>query len=194
MNISKKNQGYVLGGLALVLLLVFYWNHDSTSSFVGVVADERFVPLKLDDPSLRLDLLDRIQHTEYSGTHRNIFTGEAPPPPPSVVKKMQEEEAKRRAAPQPPPPVNVPAKFFGYATDPRSGARRAFFTNNDDVFVVAQGGILLNNFRILKINNNSVDVEEISSKRTTTLSLDLSAAPGGFSPGGPPSPQPPVSE
>ena len=152
-----------------MLAFVFYLNHNSGPSFVGVVADERYEPLKVEDPSLRLDLLDRIRNTEYSGTHRNIFTGEAPPPPPSVVKKMQEEEAKRRALPPPIPPVNVPAKFFGYAADPRTGERRAFFTNSDDVFVVAQGGILLNNFRVLKINNNSVDVQEISSKRNTCL-------------------------
>jgi hypothetical protein len=192
MSMSKKNQGYILGGLVVALLFVFYMNHNSGPSFVGVVADERYQPLKVDDPSLRLDLLDRIRHTEYSGTHRNIFSGEAPPPPPDVVKKMKEEAEKKRLLPPPIPPVNVPAKFFGYAADPRTGERRAFFTNSDDVFVVAQGGILLNNFRVLKINNNSVDVEEISSKRNTTLSLDLSAAPGGGSAlGGPPSPSPP---
>jgi len=196
MSMSKKNQGYVLGGLAAVLAFVFYFNHNSGPSFAGVVADERYEPLKVEDPSLRLDLLDRIRNTEYSGTHRNIFTGEAPPPPPSVVKKMQEEEAKKRALPPPIPPVNVPAKFFGYAADPRTGERRAFFTNSDDVFVVAQGGILLNNFRVLKINNNSVDVQEISSKRNTTLSLDVSAAPAGFGAlGNPvPSPAPPSTE
>jgi hypothetical protein len=177
---SKKTQGYVLGGLVAALLLVFYLNRGSGSSSEGVVADERYQPLKVDDPSLRMDLLDRIRNTEYSGTHRNIFTGEAPPPPPELVKKMKEEAERKRDIPAPPPPVSVPAKFFGYVSDPRTANRRAFFTNGDDVFVVDQGGILLNNFRVLKINNNSVDVEEISSHRNTTLNLDVSAAPGGF--------------
>lgn len=183
---SKKTQQYVLGALVAAMALVYYLNHGSGPSFVGVTADDRFQPLKVDDPSLRLDLLSRIRNTEYGGTHRNIFTGEAPPPPPEEVKKMKEEAAKRQAEPQGPPPLTVPAKFFGYAVDPRTGEHRAFFTANDDVFVVPQGGILLNNFRVLRINNNSVDVQEISSGRQTTLAMDVSAAPGGFTgaPGG----------
>ncbi len=179
---KKKRQAYLLGGLLLLMLVVFYMNHNSGPSFVGVVTDEHYQPLKVDDPSLRLDLLDRIRTTQYEGNHRNIFTGEPPPPPPSVVKKM-EEEAKRRAMPQGPPPLTVPAKFFGYAADPRTGARRAFFTANDDVYVVNQGGILLNNFRILAINNSTVDVQEISSGRKTSLAMDATAAPGGFAGG-----------
>ena len=114
MSMSKKNQGYVLGGLAAVLAFVFYLNHNSGPSFAGVVADERYEPLKVEDPSLRLDLLDRIRNTEYSGTHRNIFTGEAPPPPPSVVKKMQEEEAKKRALPPPILSLDVSAAPAGF--------------------------------------------------------------------------------
>jgi hypothetical protein len=178
------------------MMLVYYLNRSSGPSFVGVTADDRFQPLKVDDPSLRLDLLERIRNTEYGGTHRNIFTGEAPPPSAEEVKKAQDAEAKKPVIPSGPPPVNVPAKFFGYAVDPRTGEHRAFFTANEDVFVVPQGGILLNNFRILRINNNSVDVQEISSGRQTTLAMDVSAAPGGFGgapeslpiPGGPPIP------
>jgi hypothetical protein len=189
---NKKTQQYVLAGLVLAMVLVYFLNRSSGPSLVGVTADDQFHPLKVDDPSLRLDLLEHIRNIEYGGTHRNIFTGEAPPPPPEEVKKMKEEAAKRQAEPQGPPPVSVPAKFFGYAVDPRTGEHRAFFTANDDVYVVAQGGILLNNFRIMRINNSSVDVQEISSGRQTTLAMDVSAAPAGFgglpATGGPPIP------
>jgi hypothetical protein len=39
------------------------------------------------------------------------------------------------------------------------------------VYIVPVGGTLLNQFRILTIGNNSVEVEELSSGRRTTLVL-----------------------
>ncbi len=48
----------------------------------GVLAsDTSFHPLSVEEPHLRLDLLDKIKKLDYSGSHRNIFIFGPPPPP-----------------------------------------------------------------------------------------------------------------
>lgn len=175
MTKKTRYELYVLGVL-LVLAVVAYSSQSRNSVFTGASAsDVRFTPLDVSDPSLRLDLLDRIQKLEYKGQHRNIFSAEPLPPPPSVL-AAQQARARGPVVP-PPPPVTVPATFYGIVTDLRTGQKRACFSANaDDVYIVPVGGTLLNQFRILTIGNNSVEVEEISSGRHTTLML---AQPAG---------------
>ena len=82
-----------------------------------------------------------------------------------------------KPAPAPPPgpppvaPLVVPATFFGYVTDARTGVRRAFFSEGDDVFVVGVGEILLGRFRLLQIGNSTAELEETGSGRRATVTL-----------------------
>lgn len=172
MALSRRNQIYVLVALLVILVLTFWLNRNQAPALTGVVtANQKFEPLNVEDPALRLDLLERIRKQEYTGKHRNIFNAEPLPPPPSAMKKNP--LPPQPMPPPPPPPLEVPATFFGYSTNPQTGKRRAFFTNGDDVFVVDEGGTMLNRFRLLKVGNNSVDLEEISSGRRATLTLEL---------------------
>jgi hypothetical protein len=162
--------------LALVALLgyLFYGHTDAPSQPSVLSADTRFQPLTVKEPELRIDLLEQLQKAEYTGSRRNIFITEAAAPP-AVVK--QAGPAPRPFVgpqvpppPPPPPPVQVPAEFFGYETS-ASGRRVAFFKNGDDVLVVNEGETFLNRFRLVKIGNDSADVEEISSSRHATVPL-----------------------
>ena len=65
----------------------------------------------------------------------------------------------------------MPATFFGYVTDARTGAKRAFFNDGDDVYVVAVGETLLGRFRLLQLGNNTAQVEETATGRTATLTM-----------------------
>ncbi len=169
---SRKTQIYVLVGLLALLVIVFVLNRNTAPALTGVAADEKFQPLNVEDPTLRVDLLEKIHKQEYGGTHRNIFTITLPPPP--VPQPGQAGYIAPAPPPEPagPPPVVVPATFFGYAVTPKTGKRQAFFTNGDDVFVVDEGATLLNRFRLLKIGNSTADLEEISSGRHTTVNLE----------------------
>ncbi len=69
-----------------------------------------------------------------------------------------------RIIPEDGPPV-LPIKFFGYGNVPVSAARRAFFEDGEEVHIVSEGDTLLGRFRILKINNASIDFEEVGSGR-----------------------------
>lgn len=176
---SQRVKIYSLISLLLTLVWVLYANRSHELSFSGVLASSqgKFEPLNVPDPSLRLDLLDRIHKEEYTGTHRNIFSAAPPPPPPSAIKPAP------IAPPVPtgPPPLEIPVTFYGIVTSIGTGRRQACFANSDgDVYIVAEGGTLLDRFRVLNIGNNTVNLEEISSGRTTTLTMvqPATGAPG----------------
>jgi hypothetical protein len=172
---SQRTQMYVLVALVVLLVIVayFYVFRTSVPGLSGVLAaDTKFEPLDVQEPSLRLDLLDRLRKLEYTGSHRNIFV--AGPPP--ITKPEGGAAAEVRPfigpkQPPPPPPLQIPAEYFGYASQPTSGKRVAFFTSGDDVLVVAEGDKFLNTFRLIHIGNESADVEEISSGRHATVQL-----------------------
>ncbi len=180
---TKRMQIYVLGGLIALLLVVLYFYEFKSSGpgLSGVLAaDTKFEPLDVQEPSLRLDQLERLRKLEYSGSHRNIFVAGAPPIPKPVAGAAA-AAAQPPIGPQPPPPLQVPAEFFGYASQSKSGKRVAFFTSGDDVLVVAEGDRFLSAFRLVHIGNESADVEEISSGRHAMVPLvqppDQSGAP-----------------
>lgn len=171
---SKRNEIYLLVGLLLVATVAYFLSRSDTPSAKGVLAsDTSFHPLNVDEPQLRLDLLEKIKKLEYSGSHRNIFTFGPPPPPPKTQAEIAKENFHKQGPepPPPPPPVSVPAQLFGYASMPDSGKRVAFFLDGDDVLVVEEGSVFLNRFRLDKIGNDSADVEEISSGRHATVQM-----------------------
>jgi hypothetical protein len=168
---TQKMQLYLLIGLIAVLALVWVYNwNKSPANVVASTGAQNFEPLSVENPSLRLDKLERIRKLEYQGSRRSIFTAQLPPPPapPGGVAKIP-------TGPPPPPPeqpLTLPVKFFGYAVDPHSGRKRAFFTNGEDVFILSEGELLQNRFRLLRIGNNAADFEEVPSGKRASLPLE----------------------
>src|SRR5207302_8204528 len=56
-------------------------------------------------------------------------------------------------------------RFYGFGTVPNGTSRRAFLTDGQEVYVVAEGETFLNRFRILRIGNASLEFEEIATGR-----------------------------
>jgi hypothetical protein len=81
--------------------------------------------------------------------------------------------------PQPiqPPPVQVDVKFYGYIDDSRTGARRAFFTDGENIYIAGIGDMLENRLRVTKIGNDTVELMETSSSRRTTIPIEQDAHP-----------------
>ena len=161
----------------VVLLVVLAWVISSRlgqGPELGAVlfANEKFEPLAIQDPTLRLDLLDRVRKLVYKGTHRNIFSASLPPKPqPAPVVQPPGPVSQE---PSGPPPLQVPYRFYGYKEDLRTGRRMAFFTDGDNVYIAGEGDTIRNQFRVLRIGSQSCDVEEISSGRRATLQLEPS--------------------
>jgi hypothetical protein len=187
---SKRTQTYVLGVLLVLLVYLVYsyaFSNNSGSSLAGAfVSDAKFQPINVDEPHLRIDLLDKLKKDDYSGGHRNIFAFGPPEPPPMTPgDKERRDHPNRYGPPLPPPipPVTVPATLFGFASMPRNGKRVAFFLDGEDVLVVNEGAVFLNRFRLDKIGNDSADVEEISSQRHVTVQMTAPTAGAGAAAG-----------
>lgn len=125
---KQKVEISVLVGLVVVGALVYFFNWNGASRVTGVSAAPKFVPLSVQEPQLRLDLLARLQKESTSTLHRNIFTA-TPPPPPQTPAQVAAERATRMVGPPlppPPQPVHVPGEFFGYAFKPPPGKHFGF--------------------------------------------------------------------
>ena len=119
------------------------------------------------DPTLRFDLLKSSEDVTYKGSGRDIFRSQAPPPPiPQPVKSPVDNTPP---PPPPPPPINL--KLYGYAQRKGGEAKRIFLSSGDDIFVAKEGDIVNRRYKILKINNNSVDVEDVLTNNRQTLYL-----------------------
>ena len=179
---KQKMEISALVGLLVVGALVYLFNRNQIGGGVTPVsADVKFVPLSVQEPQLRLDLLAKLQKEESLSAHRNIFNA-TPPPKELTLEEKRELDRHYPTVPPPPPvpPVQVPGEFFGYAVRPApSGRRFAFFKNGDDVLVVAEGDSFLSNYRLVHIGNDSADVEEISSGRHARVAMVQPPAAGG---------------
>lgn len=173
---TRQTQIIVLGALLAVLAgtMIYFVKSRSTEDVVPspVSMDTKFAPLAVDNPALRLDILQRFLALEYKGAHRNIFSASLPPPPPPPVSKVP---VNVNPGPPPgPPPLTVDAKYFGYVSDAGGSHRRAFFatSNNEDVIIAGEGDTLMGRFRVIRLTNTTADVEEVSSGRRATLTLE----------------------
>jgi hypothetical protein len=131
------------------------------------------------DPTLRFDLLAKVQAIEPEGGARSLFQFSAAPPAP-VVNPTQVaaiHPGPRRIGPEPPPPppgaVKPPPepppppitlKFYGYSTPRTDGTKRAFFLDGDDIFVASEGELVKKRYRVVQIGVNSVVMEDTQFK------------------------------
>jgi hypothetical protein len=170
---SNRRKIALLIGLAVVFLLALYMGNRSPEIAPVVSSADDFRPIAVDNPALRLDLLDRLKKLQYGGSHRNIFTSSAPPPvtaavPSPIIAPMPSTPA----APAGPPPLVIPATFYGYVTDSVTGMRRAFFMEGENVDILGVGEVLMGRYRLVQIGNSSAELEEISSGRRATLTME----------------------
>jgi hypothetical protein len=122
------------------------------------------------DPALRHDLLALGETYEYGGTKRNIFSSQ----PEVNIEKAEGSGMKPPIiTPQPQQPVGpppIPLKFYGFATQPGQ-AKRVFLSSGDDVFVGTEGQVINKRYRIVKVNNTSVEIEDILNNNKQTIPL-----------------------
>src|SRR5690606_4779501 len=72
----------------------------------------------------------------------------------------------------PPPPPPIPLKYEGYAeVNANSGLLRAFLSDSQSRFTVMTGEVIMGRYRILRITESSVEVEDLESNRRQTLPL-----------------------
>jgi len=176
MKLNK--QLVLLAGLVVAGALVWYFGYfrgaKSSSGTNNTAAIGSVQLLGIDNPELHWPELNAAQKTEYKSNGRNPFSPEAPLVASVVAPKNDQPHPPIGPMPAPPiPPPTLPGnlKFFGYGTVPNGTARRAFFSDGDDVLIVSEGEILLGRYRIVKVNNTNLEFEEIASGRHNTTPL-----------------------
>jgi len=137
------------------------------------------------DPTLRLDLLAKLTTVKIERVDRSLFDFgpvEAPKPklpePTIEVKKPEKRMiGPELPPPPPPPPVKPPPppitlKFYGNSLPLNNGIKRVFCMQGEDILIPAEGEVILKRYKIVKINVNSVLVEDIDYKNQQTIPID----------------------
>jgi hypothetical protein len=137
------------------------------------------------DPTLRIDLLAKLQKVPLEGGSRSVFDwGQGPPPPPpphvdpikpEVLKaQMEKRDADIAYAKEhPPKPVvpPIPLKFYGYANRMSGPARQAFFLDGEEIEIKGENDVIRSRYKIIRIGINSATVEDLQNHDQQTLPL-----------------------
>lgn len=174
---NQKTKIALMAVLMLAAAGVFYYDSKgpSFSDKTLLFTSKPYAPLPVENPALQRWKLDASRHTEYKSSGRDLFSMTLPPPPPQKVPERVPDPPPQIVEPPPSLPANM--KFFGYGTVPNGTSKRAFLTDGEQPFIVGEGDTLLGRFRVIRINNATLEFEEISSGRRNSISLDETAAP-----------------
>jgi hypothetical protein len=171
---KQKNQLIALALLVLAAVGVWYWQwyEPKTGSKVNNSTFlQSYQTLNFPNPEIRWNEVERRRKAEYKGAGVNPFSTVVPPDPADVRKAEDDArkiaDAHKNDPPPPPPELKLPdnLKFFGYGNVPNNTARRAFLEDGEEVYIVNEGDTLMGRFKILKINNASLEFEEVGSGR-----------------------------
>ena len=142
------------------------------------------------DPTLRLDLLAKVQQVEPETSLRNIFQyGAAPPPPPAKPIELPKNTPKIpvnqlpsivNPRPGPPPAPQAPPitfKYYGYKVSKSNGRKQAFLLDGDDIIIAGENdSVKAGRYRVVTIGVNSITIEDTQFKKTQTLPLQETPA------------------
>ncbi len=156
---------------------------------VGPVRPEDRVDPSTIDPTLRLDLLAKVQNVEPDASMRNLFQYSAAPPPtpsgppiklPDHVGKITISgripgPAAPPKPPGPPPPPSAPPitfKYYGYQISREDGRKKAFLLDGDDVIIASENeAVKKGRYKVISIGLNSITIEDTQFKSTQTLKI-----------------------
>jgi hypothetical protein len=141
------------------------------------------------DPTLRLDLLAKLQQVEPPDSIRNIFQyGAAPPPPAKPVElpantpkiAINQPPPKPPGPPPPPPAPTAPPltfKYYGYKITKSNGRKEAFLLDGEDIIIAGENDSMKRGrYKVVRIGVNSITIEDTEFKSTQTLQLQEDAA------------------
>ena len=128
------------------------------------------------DPTLRTDILVASQKIEYKGGDRNIFRmTEAAPNLPAIANNPRVPTPPPAPTYTEPPKPQIPLKYYGF-TDRPGEAKKAFLQDGDNIFVAVEGEVVERRYKIVKITNSSVLVEDVLNNNQQNINLTPQSA------------------
>lgn len=181
---AKKNQRgqivalAVLIAVAVVLLFRAQGITGSLGHFIHSGNGDVAVEALLDqpNPTLHWGYLQAVRSVRYQGDLRNLFApaplAAAPAADPGGTGNNSAAAAAAATDAGPPPPPPIPLKFYGYAT--RAGqAKRVFLRWDKKIFIVAEGQVIANRYKVLRIDPKAVAIQDLAEQRTEVVPLIL---------------------
>ena len=150
--------------------------------------EERIDPMTV-DPTLHLELLQKLQEAATDAGGRNLFQfGQPPPPPPTPeqiarlnhpepVVNPQPQPVAPAAPPPPPGPPPISIKYYGLSTQRANGKKIGFFMDGETILIAGEGEMLQKRYRVVRIGVSSVVLEDTQLKREQ--SVPLASEPNG---------------
>jgi hypothetical protein len=131
------------------------------------------------DPTLRLDMIARLQNINVDTPGRSLFEvgAAAPVPTPEAVEKLNTkiEPAPLPATPPPAaapvtPQANIPLRFYGFVQPAGSNHQnRGLFMSGDNVVVAAEGELIDHRYLVVQLSLNSARMEDTQIKQGQVL-------------------------
>lgn len=125
--------------------------------------------LTIPDAALQVERLESPPRVRATDIRRNIFAY-------GVWRRPRLARAEQGTAPPvpaaAPPEPKSPVRFYGYAEGSRGGGRRVFLTDGDEIYVAAEGNIILRRYRLARVQNESVEIEDLKSGRRWVVPLE----------------------
>jgi hypothetical protein len=178
----------ILGVLLLILGLTVLLGYQLIAPQTAVTMQPAETKTSSNPPApseayIRLDLLEESQSDEQEVGKRNLFQyRQAPAPPapprgapaglPSTTMMPPVQQNPGPTGPTVRPPQPIPLKYQGYAVTPSpDGGLTAFLSDDIRHYNVVVGEILMGRYRIVSINDKTVEVEDLENSRRQTLPL-----------------------
>lgn len=182
MKLGCENRKRIVAAVVLTSLAIFFVGRLLTSSGALYFRTQATVPSvstldqnsrdtstdsSLLDPTIRYTKLESVENERYQGSGRNIFR-DAP----------ERVRSSKVPTPLPIPPAPAPLasepkitlRYFGFVSM-HDVPRKGCFGDGDAVFVASEGQIVDQRFQVLRIDQNSVEVEDLIEHSKHTLSL-----------------------
>ena len=153
--------------------------------------EDQIDPLTV-DPTLRLGLLAKVQSVKLDGGQRNLFQfGKAEEvavlkgPEQKIVPKRESMGPPVYTPPPPPTPVTaappppITMKYYGLATKRIDGKKTAFFLDGEEIILATEGMTVKKRYKIVRINTESVVIEDTDVKREQTVKISEDAGGTG---------------
>jgi hypothetical protein len=151
--------------------------------------EDRIDPLTV-DPTLRTDLLAKVQDVKPEGGSRNLFQFGAAAPKevlkgpeqkiPVIAKvydypRPKPPDPPKAAEPPPPPEPPIDLKYYGVATKTINGKKTALFLDGENTLLAPEGSIVKKKYKVVRIGPSSVVMENTENKKQQTLQISEDA-------------------
>jgi hypothetical protein len=151
--------------------------------------EDRIDPLTV-DPTLRTDLLAKVQDIKPEGGLRNLFQfgsaapKEQPKGPEPIIKPVAKvfdyprpkpPDSPPPTAPPPPPEPPIDLKYYGVATKTVDGKKTALFLDGENTLLAPEGSIVKKKYKVVRIGPSSVVMENTENKKQQTLQISEDA-------------------